>query len=332
MKIYVDAMGGDHAPVEIVKGTLEAAKDFNKKIHLIGQQDLLEKELSKYTYDKELIEIIHASEVVTNEDEPSRVIRRKKDSSMVVGMRLLKEDPDAILVSAGSTGALLAGGTLLVGRIKGVQRPALTVAFPAAKKSTPTLLLDVGANADCKASYLVQFAMMASVYAQNLLGIDEPKVGLINIGTEANKGSELYKEAYELLEQADINFIGNVEGRDLITTQADILVCDGFTGNIILKSSEGLSSYILRSLKSAMTSNLRSTLGALLLKPALGKFKSQFDYEEYGGAPLLGIKSGIIKAHGSSDAKAFYNAIRQGIAFKEKKVLEKISDKIVENK
>lgn len=329
MKIYVDAMGGDHAPVETVKAAVKAAKDFKKKIFLIGPEDVLEKELSKHTYEKELIEIIHASEVVTNEDEPSRVIRRKKDSSMVVGMRLLKEDPDAILVSAGSTGALLAGGTLLLGRIKGVQRPALTVVLPS-EKSTPTLLLDVGANADCKAPYLVQFAMMASVYAQNIMGIPEPKVGLVNIGTEANKGNELYKETHKLLAEADINFIGNVESRDVITTQADILVCDGFTGNIILKLMEGLTTYIMKSLRGAMTANLRSTMGALLLKPAMMEFKSQFDYEEYGGAPLLGIKSGVIKAHGSSDSKAFYHAIRQGIVFHEKKVLEKISDKIVE--
>ncbi|QSX08730.1 phosphate acyltransferase PlsX [Alkalibacter rhizosphaerae] len=329
MKIYVDAMGGDHAPAEIVKGAVLAARDFDRKIHLIGNQELLEQELVKHGSVEGLIEIVHASEVVKNEDEPARVIRQKKDSSMVVGMRLLKEEPDAILVSAGSTGALLAGGTLLLGRIKGIQRPALTVALPSGK-ATPTLLLDVGANADCKASYLVQFAMMASVYAQNILDIPDPKVGLINIGTEANKGNELYKETYALLETSGLHFIGNVESRDLVTSEADILVCDGFTGNIILKLTEGLSGYIMGALKTAMTENLRSTMGAMLLKPALKKFKTKFDYKEYGGAPLLGIKSGIIKAHGSSDAKAFYNAIRQGIVFQEKKVLEKISNKIVE--
>lgn len=329
MNIYVDAMGGDHAPTEIVKGSVQAAKEFKRKIHLIGPPELLEKELSQYTLEEGLIEIVPASEVVKNEDEPAKVIRQKKDSSMVVGIQKLKEDPEAILVSAGSTGALLAGGTLLLGRIKGIQRPALTIALPSGKK-TPTLLLDVGANADCKASYLVQFAMMASVYAQNILDLPNPKVGLINIGTEANKGNELYKETHQLLVDSGLNFIGNVESRDLVTTEADILVCDGFTGNIILKLTEGLSGYIMTSLKTAMTANLRSILGALLLKPALKVFKSQFDYKEYGGAPLLGIKSGIIKAHGSSDARAFYNAIRQGIVFQERKVLEKISNKIVE--
>jgi glycerol-3-phosphate acyltransferase PlsX len=329
MKLYVDAMGGDHAPAEIVKGSVMAAKEFGRTIHLIGPVDVLEKELAKHSFEEGQLVIVPASEVVNNEDEPARVIRQKKDSSMVVGLRLLKEDPEAILVSAGSTGALLAGGTLLLGRIKGIQRPALTIALPSTK-STPTLLLDVGANADCKASYLVQFAAMATVYAQNILDIPRPKVGLINIGTEPNKGNELYKEAYELLAKSGLDFIGNVESRDLVTTEADILVCDGFTGNVILKLSEGLSGYIMGSLKKAMTSNLRSTIGALLLKPALRAFKSQFDYKEYGGAPLLGIKSGVIKAHGSSDARAFYNAIRQGIVFQDKKVLEKISDKIVE--
>jgi glycerol-3-phosphate acyltransferase PlsX len=190
--------------------------------------------------------------------------------------------------------------------------------------------LDVGANADCKASYLVQFAMMASVYAQNVLDIKSPKVGLINIGTEPNKGNELYKETYALLEKSGLDFIGNVESREIIESKADVLVCDGFTGNIILKLTEGLSSFIFSSLKSALMESLRSKMGGILLKPALKQFKSKFDYKEYGGAPLLGVKGGVIKAHGSSDSKAFYNAIRQGIVFQEKNILEQISNKIVE--
>ncbi|MBF7095839.1 phosphate acyltransferase PlsX [Alkalibacter mobilis] len=329
MNIYVDGMGGDNAPEAIVEACVKAVGDFNKKIHILGSEIAINNELKKIGYTGTDIEIINTTEVVENEDEPSKVIRQKKDSSMVVGIRRLKEDPESIFVSAGSTGALLAGGTLLLGRIKGIQRPALTIALPS-KKGTPTLLLDVGANADCKAVYLEQFAMMASVYAENIMGIQSPKVGLINIGTEANKGSELYKEAYVLLKESGVNFIGNVESRDLVESEADILVCDGFTGNVILKLTEGLSNYIMGSLKRSMTSNIRSKIGALLLKPALKKFKKQFDYKEYGGAPLLGVKAGIIKAHGSSDAKAFYNAIRQGIIFQEKKVLEKITNKTVE--
>ncbi len=328
--IYVDGMGGDNAPSEIVKACVDATRDFERKIHILGDEEAIQRELAKYEYDKNLIEIIHTTEKVENEDEPAMVIRRKKDSSMVVGIKKLKEDPRGVFISAGSTGALLAGGTLLLGRIKGIQRPALTIVLPSEKG--PTVLLDVGANADCKASYLVQFGMMASVYAQNVLDIKSPKVGLVNIGSEPNKGSELYKETYSLLEQSDLDFIGNVEGRDIIGSGADVLVCDGFTGNIILKLTEGLSSFIFASLKSTIMGSIRTKVGGLLLKPALKEFKTKFDYKEYGGAPLLGVRGGVIKAHGSSDARAFYNAIRQGIIFQEKDILEQISKKLVETK
>ncbi|NTW71999.1 MAG: phosphate acyltransferase PlsX [Eubacteriaceae bacterium] len=328
MNIYVDGMGGDNAPYEIVKGAVMAAKDFNKKIHIIGPTDIINDELKKYEFESGLIEVVNATEVITNDDEPTKVIRRKKDSSMIVGINRVKEDNESIFISAGSTGALLAAGTLMVGRIKGIQRPALTVMLPSRRGIT--LLLDVGANVDCKASYLVQFGQMASIYAEEVLGIKNPRVGIINIGTEEGKGNELTKEASGLLKEANINFVGNIESRDLVEGYADVIVCDGFTGNIMLKLIEGLSAYIFDNLKTAMTSDTRSKIGAVMLKPALKSFKKKFDYKETGGAPLLGVKAGIIKAHGSSDHRAFYNAIKQGIIFSEKNILRLISNKIVE--
>jgi len=324
LRILIDAMGGDHAPKEIVKGTVHAAQEWDHSFVLYGDEAAIKKELSNYQYPEERIDIVPTTEIVYNTDDPAKVIRRKKDSSMIRALKDLKEDSDAVLVSAGSTGALLAGGTLLIGRIPGIQRPALTVAFP--KDKGMMLLLDVGANVDCKPLYLQQFALMASVYAGNTLGIDDPKVGLINIGTEENKGNSLVKETFPLLKESPVNFIGNVESRDLMESDADILVCDGFTGNIILKLVEGLSGYLFSSLKGSMTQNTKSKVGALLLKPALKEFKAKFDYNQYGGAPLLGIKSGVIKAHGSSNHVAFYHALRQAVLFHENKVIEKISD------
>lgn len=328
MNIFVDGMGGDHAPDEIVKGCLMAASEFKQEITIIGDeskiQELTNGEGSDY------ISIINCTQVITNDDDPTIAIRKKKDSSIVLGMKKVKEDPTSIFISAGSTGAVLAGGLLLVGRIKGIQRPALTVMLPTRKGFT--MLLDAGANADCKASYLQQFAIMGSIYAKNIMGIESPKVGLVNIGTEEKKGNELTKEAYSLLKSTDVNFIGNVEGRDIPSGIADILVTDGFTGNTILKLTEGVGQFILDALKETMTSSFRAKMGAVLLKPSLKLFKKRLDYKEVGGAPLLGINGGIIKAHGSSDGKAFYNAIRQGILFSEKNILEEISNKIVENR
>ncbi len=328
VKVYVDGMGGDNAPGEIVKGCILAAKKFNRQISIIGEEDQIVAELNKHNYEKELIEIIPSFEVITNNEDPTMAIRRKKQSSLVIGLERIKEDRESVLVSAGSTGALLAGGLLVVGRIKGIQRPALTVMLPTQKGFT--LLLDAGANVDCKASYLQQFAIMASIYAEDLLSMKNPEVGLVNIGTEEKKGNDLTKETYKLLKETDINFIGNIEARDINAGCADIIVCDGFTGNIILKLTEGVGLFLFDALKQAVLSSTRAKIGGLLLKPALKKFQKRFDYTEVGGAPLLGINGGIIKAHGSSNSKAIVSAIKQGIEYQEKNIISKISNKIVE--
>jgi glycerol-3-phosphate acyltransferase PlsX len=323
MKIIVDGMGGDNAPREIVKGSVEAVMEFGVNIILTGDGQRLEDELKKLNAPMEHFKIIHTSQIISMEDKPVEAIKKKADSSMVKGMELVREDPGSVLISAGSTGALLAGGLLKVGRIKGISRPALTSVLPNRKNGT--LLLDMGANTDIKPDNLVQFAMMGTVYMEKVLGRKNPTVGLLNIGTEETKGSELYKSAYQLLkEMKHINFAGNVEARDVPEGVVDILVCDGFTGNIVLKYTEGLATTLFGMLKDEMMKTTRSKLGALLLKPGLRKFKKIMDYSEVGGAPLLGINGGIIKAHGSSNATAIKNAIRQGKLYLENGVLESI--------
>lgn len=326
MKIYVDAMGGDNAPCEIVKGCVLAVKEYDINITLIGFQEEIQKELWKYKYDKNKIDIINTSEIITNEDEPTRAIRRKKDSSIVKGMEFVKENQNSVLISAGNTGALLAGGLLKIGRIKGILRPALAPALPT--KNGISLLIDAGANTDCKPQHLEQFAIMGSIYMNKVIGINNPKVGLINIGAEEKKGNELARETYKLLKEANINFIGNVEARDIPYGKADVLVCDGFTGNVVLKLTEGLALYILQSLKENILDNTRSKLGGYLLKPSLKQFKNQFDYSEYGGAPFLGVRGGLIKAHGSSDANAIKNAIAKGIKYLKQEVVLNIEEEI----
>ncbi len=326
MKIFVDGMGGDHAPEEIVKGCIQATEEYGVHISIIGREEVIQKELWKYQFDRSKIDIIHGSEIISSDDEPARAIRRKKDSSMVIGMDMVKDNPNSVLISAGNTGALLAGGLLRIGRIKGIIRPALAPIIPT--KSGPTLLIDAGANTDCKPQYLQQFAIMGSIYMNKVIGVESPRVGLVNIGTEENKGNELTKEAYKLLKQTELNFIGNIEAREIPNGAVDVIVCDGFTGNTILKLTEGLASFIMKSLKENMMSTTRGKIGGLLLKPSLKKFKDQFDYTEHGGAPFLGIRGGLIKAHGSSDAKAIKNAIRQGLVYLEQDVDSNIEKEI----
>lgn len=324
--VAVDAMGGDHAPAEVVKGCMDALTDNrNIKIYLVGHNISINDELSKYTYNKEQIEVVDAKEVIDPCESPVMAIRRKKESSIVKGLQLVKEKKADAFVSAGSTGAVLAGGTFIVGRIKGVERPALAPFIP--HKKGVSLLIDCGANIDSKASYLVQFAKMGSIYYENVLGVKNPRVALINIGEEASKGNALTKEAYELLQQEDINFIGNIEAREIPSGKADVLVCDAFVGNIILKYTEGFGLTLLGMLKDAFLQDTRSKLGALLLKPALKKFKKSMDYTEYGGAPLLGLEGLVVKTHGSSDAKAIKNTILQCKTFSEQKINTKIKDK-----
>ncbi len=324
MKIVIDAMGGDHAPFVTVEGAVEAVKNYDIHIILTGNQPLIENELVKYDYPKERIEVIHCSEQITNEDKPVISIRRKKDSSMVVGLKLVKEKKADAIISAGNSGALLAGGLLVLGRIKGIDRPALAPVYPTAKGIS--VLVDAGANAECKPRNLLEFGIMGSIYAEKVLEIKNPKVCTVNIGIEEEKGTELVKEAYQLCKEGPFNFQGNVEAREIPNGYADVIVCDGFTGNVILKLTEGLASSIFSLLKEEFLKNTFTKIGALLLKPGLKGFKKKLDYTEYGGAPLLGVKGVLIKAHGSSDGKAIKNAVRQAIKFMDNKVLEHISE------
>ncbi len=328
VKVAVDAMGGDNAPTEIVKGAVEAVNVSDKvKIYLVGKQDILEKELSGYTYDRERMEIVAASEVIETAEPPVMAIRSKKDSSLVKALNLVKNGICDAYVSAGSTGATLVGGQVIVGRIKGVERPPLAPLIPT--ENGCALLIDCGANVDARPSHLVQFAKMGSVYMENVVGVKNPKVGIVNIGAEEEKGNALVKETFPLLKNCpDINFIGSVEARDIPAGAADVVVCEAFVGNVILKTYEGVGATLINKVKAGMMTSLRSKIGALLVKPALKKTLKQFDLEQYGGAPMLGLKGLVVKTHGSSKAVEIKNSILQCITFKEQKISEKIKEKI----
>lgn len=323
--VAVDAMGGDNAPGEIVKGAVEAIQELPVSILLVGLPEAIEQELKKYSYEKDRIEIVPASEIITTEETPTTAIRRKKDSSMVVGLKLVKEERAHAFVSAGSTGALLTGATVMIGRIKGIERPALGTCLPSTKGFT--FLLDSGANVDCKAKYLEQFAKMGAVYVENVMGVSNPKIGLANIGAEKEKGNALTKEAYELLEQTGPSFIGNIEAREIPFGEADVVVCDGFVGNIILKFAEGLSLALLGIIKEEITVGAYK-LAAGMLKSRFRNIKKRFDADEVGGAPFLGLKALVVKAHGSSKAKAIKNAVKQCVSFVESDIVSKIEEKL----
>ncbi|MBF8982178.1 phosphate acyltransferase PlsX [Lutibacter sp. B2] len=327
MKIAVDGMGGDHAPIEIVKGCIQAINDTDLEVYLVGKQELIEGELKKYKFDDSKLHIINATEVIENEDKPVDAIKRKKDSSMVVGLSMLKNKEVDAFISAGNTGALLAGSLLKVGRIKKIDRPAIATVYPTDKGMS--LLVDAGANAECKPRNLLEFALMGSIYSQKVLGKENPSVGLVNIGEEEGKGTPMIKDAYQLLSKNELNFYGNVEGRDIPTGVVDILVCDGFVGNIILKVTEGVAMTMMGMLKREFKKSFLSKLGAMMLIPSLKSFKKNLDYAEYGGAPLLGVKGAVIKAHGSSNAKAIKNAILQAKVFAQKDVIQIISEEIL---
>lgn len=327
MKIVIDAMGGDNAPKAIVEGSVLAVNEYGVELILTGNSEIINNELKKLTYDKAKIDVIHTTEVILNNEHPAMAVRRKKDSSMVVGLKLVKDGSAGAMISAGSTGALLTGATLIAGRIKGISRPAIAPLLPG--KNGVFMIIDAGANVDCKPEYLVQFAIMGSAYFKRVLKVDNPKVGLVNNGAEEEKGNELTKSVFPMLKEANINFVGNVEPRDIPNGDVQVLVCDGFVGNTILKLFEGAASLIFSSLKEELLKGTISKAGALLLKPAFKRLKGKFDYTEYGGAPLLGVNGGVIKAHGSSDAKAIKNAIRQAKQFIDNDVITLIKDSII---
>ncbi len=329
VNVAVDAMGGDNAPVEIVKGAVEAVnEDKRVKVFLVGRESVIREELKKYTYNDEQLEIVHAEEVIETGEPPVMAIRKKKDSSIVKAMYMVKEGKCDAFVSAGSTGAVLVGGQVIVGRIKGVERPPLAPIIPTA--NGVSLLLDCGANVDARPSHLLQFAKMGSIYMERILGIKNPRVGLVNIGVEEEKGNALTKETYPLLQNCpEINFVGNVEARDIPEGVADVLVCEAFAGNIVLKMLEGVSGVLVKKIKAGMMSSLRSKIGALLVKPALKKTLKGFSTEEYGGAPLLGLNGLVVKTHGSSKSIEIRHSILQCIAFKEQNINEKIKEQIV---
>ena len=316
MRLAVDAMGGDNAPKEIVLGAMKAVEKYNDvHIVLIGDESKIKEHLT----NEERIEIHHTEEVILATDEPVRAVRRKKTASMVLAAQLVADGKADACISAGNTGALMAAGLFVVGRIEGIERPALAPTLPTIG-GEGFLLLDVGANADAKPEHLVQYAIMGSIYSEKARGITNPRVGLLNIGTEEKKGNELVRNTYELLKDADINFIGNVESRDLLDGVADVVVADGFTGNMVLKTIEGTAMSVFKMLKSALTSSFKSKMAAAVLKPDLKVLKNKMDYTEYGGAGLFGLKAPVIKAHGSSDANAVFNSIRQAREMVEKDV------------
>ena len=324
IRVAVDAMGGDNAPAEIVKGAVEALKaSTDLKVILVGQEEAVQQELSKYQYDASRMEVVNATEIIEMAEPPVQAIRTKKDSSIVVAMKLVKNGAADAFVGAGSTGAVLVGGQLIVGRIKGVERPPLAPLLPTEKGAS--LLIDCGANVDARPSHLVQFAKMGSIYMENVMGVKNPRVAIVNIGAEEEKGNALVKETFPLLKACqDINFIGSIEARDIPSGYADVIVCEAFAGNIILKLYEGVGATLISMVKKGMLSTLRSKIGALLVKPALKTTLKKFDTSQYGGAPLLGLKGLVVKTHGSSKAVEIKNSILQCVTFVEQGMNDKI--------
>lgn len=331
VKVVVDAMGGDNAPVEPIKGAVEAVKERKDiKVILTGDQAVIEKELKKYPdCPKNQIEVVHTSEVIETAEPPVLAIRKKKDSSIVVGLNMVKKQEADAFVSSGSTGAVLVGGQVIVGRSKGVERPPLAPLIPT--KKGVSLLIDCGANVDARPSHLVQFAKMGAIYMEHVVGIKNPRVAIVNNGAEEEKGNALVKETFPLLKACkSINFIGSIEARDIPAGYADVVVCEAFVGNVILKLYEGVGATLLETIKGGLMSSFRSKMGALLVKPALKATLKTFDASEHGGAPLLGLKGLVVKTHGSASAVEIRNAVFQCVQFKQQKINEKIAERINE--
>lgn len=332
VRVAVDAMGGDNAPGEIVKGAVQAVQaEKDIKVFLVGRQDAVNAELAKYTYDKEKIEVVHAEEVIEMAEPPVNAIRKKKQSSLVIGMNMIKHQEADAIVTAGSTGATLVGGQVLVGRIKGIERPPLAPLVPTEKGVS--LLIDCGANVDARPSHLVQFAQIGSIYMENIVGIKNPRVAILNIGAEEEKGNQLVKETFPLLKECPgINFIGSIEAREIPHGGADVIVCEAFAGNIVLKLYEGVAATLLSKVKEGLMSSLRSKIGALLIKPALKQTLKSFDASQYGGAPLLGLNGLVVKTHGSAKTIDVKNSILQCVTFKQQDINGKIKEHIIVEK
>jgi len=331
MNILLDAMGGDNAPDANIKGAVNTINQIKAEVTLIGKEDVIRNKIKEF-YGKEMEEISsrlkikNATETIEMEDQPTIAIKHKKDSSMVVGFKMLKEGEGDVFISAGNSGALLAGATLLVGRIKGIDRPALAGILPAYKSRL--VLMDCGANTNCKPINLLQFAQMSTIYLRNTFGIEKPAIGLLNIGTEETKGNELVRESYQLLkeksEELDINFVGNVEGRDAFSGKIDAIVTDGFTGNVFLKTTEGIGKFVKRSLKESFTENIFTKISYVIAKRPIKSLSKAMDYKSYGGALFLGVKKPVVKAHGSSDEKLFEYTLKQAEKFVENKAVDKM--------
>ncbi|SDJ76125.1 phosphate:acyl-[acyl carrier protein] acyltransferase [Lachnospiraceae bacterium G41] len=326
VKVALDAHGGDNAPKEVVKGAINAIKDNqNLIVYLVGIEELIKKELEGVEYDAERLKIVNATEIIAMSEAPVSAIRKKKNSSIVIGLQMVKNKEADAFVSCGSTGAILVGGQVIVGRIKGVDRPPLAPLIPTAKGFA--LLIDCGANVDSKPINLLQFAKMGSIYMNKMMGVENPKVGIVNIGAEEEKGNALVKDTFPLLKGCpEINFIGSIEARDIPNGDVDVIVCDAFVGNVILKLYEGLSATLISKIKESMLSNARSKIGGALVKPALRGTVKSFSSSEYGGAPLLGLKGLVVKGHGNSKAKEIKNALNQCIRFKQSGMLELMSE------
>jgi glycerol-3-phosphate acyltransferase PlsX len=329
--VVVDAMGGDNAPGEIIKGAVLAVQERKDiKVVLTGDEDIIQRELGSYDFDKGRLQVVHAPEIITNCEAPVLAIRRKKNSSIVVALQMVKNKEADAFVSAGSTGAVLAGGQLIVGRIGGVERPPLAPLIPT--MNGVSLLIDCGANVDARSSHLLQFAKMGSIYMENILGIKNPRVAIVNIGAEEEKGNLLVKETFPLLKNCnDINFIGSIEAREIPNGGADVIVCEAFVGNVILKLYEGLGTALVKKIKTGLMSTTKSKIGALLCKPALKETLKDFDATKYGGAPLLGLNGLVVKTHGNAKSNEVHNSILQCVTFTEQNINDKIRNNLNKN-
>lgn len=330
MNIMIDGMGGDHAPEEIVKGAVQAAKEISGTVSIIGREEQINECLQALNWYGDNIEVVNATEVISNNESPAMAVRKKKDSSISKGMRMLKEGEVDAFISGGSTGALLSAGLLILGRIRGIKRPAIAAFFPKIGMNDTSLILDCGANAESRPEYLLQYGIMGSIFVEKVKGIENPEVMLLNVGAEEEKGDPLHKESFELLRNADINFKGNCEGRDVPFGCCDVVVTDGFSGNVFLKSSEGVALAVMKRIKQKMTEGLAAKAGALLSYNKLKEIKKEFDYSEEGGAPILGLKGPVLKIHGSSKANAVYNAILKAVPYVEQDVTALIENAITE--